>query len=349
MKHLGKTRPFRTSRGDVVGGSIAEVAYLRLGGVDQWVMIRGESVDNPPLIFLHGGPGWSETAFLRTFNASLEKAFTVVYWDQRGAGRSFDRHIAASSMTLEQFLSDLDELVDAVRRRLGKQKVVIFGHSWGSLLGPLYAALFPEKVAVYVGGAQIGDWPAAESGTYAYALAEAQRAGNAKALKKLREIGPPPYSAASVFTERTWVLRLDGRMGPRDMWSTGRALLAGPESSLLDLPGALRGFRFTMDVMWREVSRLNLIQLVPELKMPVFFLLWRKDHWVPPETSMAYFDALTAPAKQVVWFEESAHEMFVDEPAKFNDVMTKLVRPVCRIESMPIELLGSAPTANPSP
>jgi pimeloyl-ACP methyl ester carboxylesterase len=76
------------------------------------------------------------------------------------------------------------------------------------------------------------------------------------------------------------------------------------------------------------VSRINLIELAPELQVPVFFFLGRKDHWVPPETSIAYFDAVTAPSKQLVWFEQSGHEPFVDEPAKFNAAMVDLVRPV---------------------
>src|SRR5215217_3250942 len=97
-------------------------------------MIRGESLANAPLILLHGGPGLTETALFRHFNAPLEKSFTVVYWDQRGAGKSFDRKIPRSSMTVEQFISDLDELVDAVCKRLGNTKVAIFGHSWGSAL-----------------------------------------------------------------------------------------------------------------------------------------------------------------------------------------------------------------------
>jgi len=110
MKHLGSTPPFRGSRGEPVPGSIAEVSYLRLGGLDQWVMMRGESLTNPPLIFLHGGPGMTEMRFFRHFNAALEKSFTVVNWDQRGAGKSFDRAIPRSSMTVEQFIEDLDEL-----------------------------------------------------------------------------------------------------------------------------------------------------------------------------------------------------------------------------------------------
>jgi pimeloyl-ACP methyl ester carboxylesterase len=107
----------------------------------------------------------------RRFNAALEKAFTVIYWDQRGTAKSFDPKIPVSSMTVEQFIADLDELIDIVRKRLGKNKVALYGHSWGSALGVLYAARFPEKISVYVGAGQVGDWPASEaifSGEHAF-------------------------------------------------------------------------------------------------------------------------------------------------------------------------------------
>jgi pimeloyl-ACP methyl ester carboxylesterase len=328
MKHPGKTPPFRAPDGEVLAGSIADVAYHRLGGLDQWVMIRGESSANPPLILLHGGPGWSETGFFRHFNAPLEQSFTAVYWDQRAAGKSSDRSIPRSSMTVDQFVSDLDELVDIVCERLGKTKVTIFGHSWGSALGVLYAARFPEKVAAYVGSGQIGDWAAAESASYEFALAEAQRRANRRAVRKLQAIGPPPYPAAAVFTERTWLARFEGSMRPRPLWKMARAVLGGQESSIFELPSTWRGFRFSMDAMWAEVSQLNLMDLAPALHMPVFFFLGRADHWVPPETSVVYFDGLAAPSKKLVWFEHSGHEPFAEEPDKFNAAMAQLVLPV---------------------
>jgi pimeloyl-ACP methyl ester carboxylesterase len=318
MKHLGRTRPFRGPDGNVLPNSVAEVTYLRLGGIDQWVMMRGENVDNPLLIVLHGGPGMSEMGFFRHCNAPLERHFTVVHWDQRGTGKSFNRDIPRSSMTLDQFVADLDELVDIVRRRFGKTKVAILGHSWGSFLGPIYAARFPEKVSIYVGAAQIGDWAAAESLSYSFGLAEAERRRDEKALKQLRAIGPPPYPAKSVFVERTVLNQLDVQMRPGILWQTGRALFRRPESSIFDLPNLVRGFRFSLDAMWADVSKLNLLKLVPALKMPVVILVGRRDHWVPPETSVAFFDALDAPSKKLVWFEHSGHEMFVDEPEKFN-------------------------------
>ena len=328
MKHPGKTPPFRGPDGNPLPNSIAEIHYLRLGGLDQWVMIRGERITNPPLILLYGGPGLGETQFFRRFNAPLEKSFTLVYWDQRGAGKSFDRRIPKSTMTVEQFVADLDELVEWVRARVGAPQVAMLGHSWGSALGAIYAARFPAKVNAYVGCSQIGDWPAAESASYAIAIAEAERLKNDRALEELRAIGPPPYSAKALMTERTWLSRFDGQMQAKAVWNMGRIFFGGPESTIVDLPGVIRGFRFTLDAMWKEVSQLNLLTLVPALQMPVFIFVGRRDHWVPPETSVAYFNALTAPSKQLVWFDESAHEQFVDEPEKFNKTMLELVHPV---------------------
>lgn len=332
MRRPGRTQPFRTPAGDVVPESVAKVGYCRLGRVDQWVLIRGRDLANPPLIHLHGGPGFSETRLLRHFNADLEDRFTVVYWDHRGAGKSFHRGIPRSSMTVEQLLSDLDELVEMVCARVGQEHVVLHGHSWGSLLGVLYADRHPERVAAYLGTAQIGDASAAESASYARALTAAERRGNRRALKALRAIGPPPYPASSVFSERTWLQRLDGQLSPRALWKLRGAVFGGGrESSPLDLVNQIRGFRSTMDAMWREASALNLVTAVPALHMPVVFFLGRRDHWVPPEISVAYFDALSAPSKQLLWFDESGHEPFVDEPGAFNravvDVVGTLVAP----------------------
>lgn len=231
-------------------------------------------------------------------------------------------------MTVDQFLTDLDQLVDAVSARVGQRQVVLFGHSWGSAIGTLYAARFPQKVAAYVGSGQVGDSQAGEAASYAYALAEAERRGNRRALKALGAIGPPPHSAKSLWVERTWLSRFDGLMSARNMWETGRMFLEGPERSVVDLRNLMRGFRFSLDALWAEASTIDLMTAVPALRMPVFFFLGRRDHWVPPETSVAYFNALAAPSKTLVWFEQSGHEPFADEAEKFNASMIELVRPV---------------------
>lgn len=328
MKHLGSTPPFRGPNGEILPGSTAEIRYLRLGGLDQWVMIRGENVANPLLIMLHGGPGFPEMRLFRTFNAPLEKDFTVVYWEQRGTGKSFDPKIPKSSMTVEQFIADLDELVDRMRKRFGRDKITIYGHSWGSALGVLYAVRFPEEVAAYVGAGQVGDWPASEARCYDFVLKEAQRRGHRKALRELRAIGPPPHTGQKQMVQGKWLTRFLGMVRGMSMWKLSRILLGGPESSVLDLPNILRGTLFSTHSMWQEVSALNLITAAPVLAMPAFFFIGRHDHVIAAESSVAYSDMLSAPSKRLIWFEESAHEPPFEEPAKFNAAMVELVRPV---------------------
>jgi len=330
VKDAGKTPAFRAAGGSILPRSIAQTAYLKLGGIEQWVMIRGENVANPVLILLHGGPGMSETNFFRYFNSSLEKTFTVVYWDQRGAGRSFSRDTPKASMTIERFIDDLDELVDAVRAKLHQKTVVILGHSWGSALGTLYAARFPEKVSAYVGTGQTGDMQASELSSYAFVLAEAERRNNRKALKELCAVGAPPYTSKTIRIQRRWLMRFVGLMRGRSLWQVLRATRSTPESSLRHIPNFVRGAIFSLQTLWPEISGLNLEKAVPELKMPVFFFIGRHDHQVAAETSAAYFEKLIAPAKQLVWFEDSAHMPPFEEAQIFNAKLVELVAPVAR-------------------
>lgn len=194
----------------------------------------------------------------------------------------------------------------------------------------LYAARFPEKVAAYVGAGQIGDWLASEAICYDFTLAEAGRRGNRKALRQLRAIGSPPHTVRKVLVQRKWLTRFVGMGRGMSMWRLSRIIISvsGPESSILDLPNILRGRVFSTCAMWDEVSALNLVKSAPVLRMPVFFFIGRHDHVIAPETSVAYFNVLTAPSKMLVWFEESAHEPPFEEPSKFNAAMADLVKPL---------------------
>ncbi|MCS6302070.1 MAG: alpha/beta hydrolase [Nitrospira sp.] len=328
MKYLGKTPPFRGPDGEILANGVAEISYLRLGGFDQWVMIRGENIANPILILLHGGPGFPEMRLFRTFNAALEQYYTVVYWMQRGTSKSFDRRMPASSLTIEQFIADLDELVDMMRKRFGKDKVALYGHSWGSVLGVLYASRYPEKVAAYVGTGQIGEWAAFETASYTFVLAEAERRRHRKAIRELRAIGPPLHAFWDMVVERKWLTRFFGIIRGMSLWRFSRVTLGGPEASIVDLPDILRSQFVTPKVMWQELSGVNLIKTAPALQMSIFFFLGRHDRVVVPETSVAYFDVLQAPSKTLMWFEESGHEPPTEEPEKFNSLMVEMVLPV---------------------
>jgi pimeloyl-ACP methyl ester carboxylesterase len=230
-------------------------------------------------------------------------------------------------MTVEQFISDLDELVDTVCRRCGKNKVTIFGHSWGSAFGTLYASRFPDKVAAYVGCGQMGNSIESEIATYAFALAEAERRGNRYMIQELQKIGPPPHDCDQLCKQQECLVALEGDMTLRQLWKLIKIFVCVPESSVLELFRIRKVLRFSIDTMWTEVTQLNLMKSVPELKMPTFFFLGRQDHCVPSEVSVGYIDKLISPLKEVVWFENSKHKPFMEEPEKFNALMEDLVRP----------------------
>lgn len=325
---VGRTPAFKDSQGEPLVGSVAEAGAMPIGGLDQWVMIRGRNLDNPLLIILHGGPGSSETALFRAFNAELEDAYIVVYWDQRGAGRSFHRSIPPASMTTERFVADLDELVDAILARFRKKKVVLLGHSWGSILGTLYAARFPAKVAAYVGAGRVADMAASEAASYAFTLAEAERRGHRAALATLQALGPPPHDLKSIGRQRRWLMALGGATGPgfslmKLIWKG----LTAPEASPLDLVRLVQGSTFSLQCLEPEFMNGNLQRDYQRFQVPVFFILGRYDNQVVASISAAYFDNIDAPHKALFWLERSGHFMPFEEPAAFNRLMIDVVRP----------------------
>ena len=150
------TAPFVDAAGKLLPDSIASLERVMLGGVEQGMLIRGSNVDNPVLLYLHGGPGTSELGMVRQHNMpALEKHFTVVVWDQRGAGMSYSARHPESAMTVEQFIADTHELTQLLRQRFGQAKVYLVGHSWGSALGVLTAQRYPDLHHAYVGVGQV--------------------------------------------------------------------------------------------------------------------------------------------------------------------------------------------------
>lgn len=325
----GRTPPFRDSAGAIVPDSIAEVGWVRLGGLDQYVLIRSRNRANPLLVILHGGPGSSETALFRAFNPELEDAFTVVYWDQRGAGRSFRGSLDPATLTVERFVADLDELVDHLLAKFDRKQVVLLGHSWGSVLGVLYAQTHPEKVAVYVGVGQVADMAESERRSYDFTLAEADKRKHRGAIRALRKIGPPPHDYREVGTERRWLMAFGGAYQPAFslLTATWRAVRT-PEASPLDLVQLVRGSMVSIKALWPALMAVDLRRDIRRFAMPVIFILGRHDHQVVAEVAAAWFEEIEAPQKALIWLEESGHFLPFEEPVAFNRALLEVVRPL---------------------
>ena len=323
------TPPFKDGRGQTLPASVATMADIVIGGVAQRLWFRAADVASPAVIVLHGGPGASATALFRHYNADLERRFLMVYWDQRGTGRSYHSRIPAESMTIEQFVRDLDEVVDLVRRRFAKDKVVLLGQSWGSAVGILYAARFPEKVSAYVGVGQAADMPEGERVSYEFARAEAIRRKHRGAMRELERIGWPPHDVDEMLTSRKWVERFGGAF--HGNLSKGKliwAALGTDEANLIDLIKFGQGNRFSLTHLWDEFREFDVDETLVSFRTPIVFLLGRHDWQVPAIVAARYFDRIEARHKRVVWFEQSAHNPPFEEPALFNRTLVDVLEPL---------------------
>jgi pimeloyl-ACP methyl ester carboxylesterase len=325
------TPAFRGPDGRALVGSVAEMTDLPLNGVRQRVWLRGASARNPLLVLVHGGPGASESALFRAFVPELERHFLVVYWEQRGAGRSFDPAIPAETMRIDQFVADLHALIVALRARFDAGPAVVVAHSWGTAPGLIHAERHPGDVRAYVGIAQAVDMPEGERISWQGALDEAEGRGDAAAIAALRRIGPPPHDVDAMLVSRHWNERFGGAFHAPGL-STGTLIwraLRQSEVGLYDLWLFGRGNRWSLERLWPEFSQLRLWP-VRRLETPVFLIQGRHDRQVPSVLAEAWFGHVSAPCRRLFWFEDSAHNPPFEQPAAFVDIMVRHVAELAR-------------------
>jgi pimeloyl-ACP methyl ester carboxylesterase len=325
--------------------AIVSLEKMKLGGIDQWISLRGRDIGNPILVYLHGGPGTPVMPLFRYHQEPLEDYFIVVQWEQRGAGKSFSWKIPKASMTIDQFISDLHDLIKILCKRFDKKKVYLMGHSWGSVFGIMTVQRYPHLFHAYIGVGQASSTIETEKRMYQFVLKRAKEFGDGKAVRVLEKIGPPfeemqpPYTTfyKGGFLAKMRVYGLVAKYGGIIYNVKGySSLIRGffkylpllkPEYSVFDLLQIMQGNIFSARAMTRELLTVNLFEQVPELEVPVYILMGRHDYNWSAEHAKRYFDMLKAPQKEFTWFEKSAHAPNGEEPEKFNKILIEKVLP----------------------
>src|SRR5690606_13253440 len=207
----------------VTDGGIERLETVRIGGIDQWVSIRGNDPRNPVLLMLHGGPGWVSMPISWYFQRGWEEYFTVVQWDQRGAGKTYAGHdpeAIAPTMTLERMVADTEEMAAWLRREFGRERIFVLGHSWGSYLGLELAQRRPQWLHAYIGMGQMTNAPESERRGWAFAMQAARRDGNATAVAELQALAPYAQGdgavpLADLEAQRKWLNHYGGMVHNR--------------------------------------------------------------------------------------------------------------------------------------
>jgi pimeloyl-ACP methyl ester carboxylesterase len=306
---------------------------VRLGGITQWIRVRAADPANPVLLLMQQGPG------LPVINEAggwehllgLEQDFTVVYWDQRGTGLSARPLLGRSGrfpIDPERMVDDAVSLLQLLRDRFGGPAVVV-GFSFGATFAVYAARRRPDLVATLVAVGMDIDVPAAEPSTYEFVLRTARARGNRRAVRQLLRIGPPPHLTGRRFRTRArWATEFGGVSAHTTYRGLTRALLRSlirsPDYSIPGVLRALGGIPASQAALLPGLAGTDLVRSVPRLDVPVVLVQGRHDQVAPGAATQRFYDALVAPRKQLVWFENSAHTPHLDEPERFRALLGEL-------------------------
>jgi pimeloyl-ACP methyl ester carboxylesterase len=325
--YLEKSTKIETPNG------ISSLEEINLGGLKQWIFIRGTDQNNPVLLFLHGGPGAPLLGMSssRKYDTEMIKHFTVVHWDQRGAGKSFYSDIPVDSMTLDRFVEDCNELIDYLRNRFHTQKVFLVAHSGGTIIGIKTAYKYPEKIHAYVGVAQEINAYEQHKASYDFLVEEAEKSGDVDRLNAIIAIGPPPYESPKKFLE------MEGHVGHYGGFMHDKrvqllaiviSFLTSPEYSLSEGIRTFRnrGFVFTMNAMWEELKNVNLTEEIQSIEVPIYFFEGKYDVTTPTVVVEEFYNNLDAEKGiKLFIFENSGHFPMIEEKEKYQDLLVNVV------------------------
>jgi len=299
------------------------------------MLIRGWDKTNPVLLFLHGGPGAAIFPRARKIGVitKLEQHFVVVYWEQRGAGKSYHPSIPHKSMNIGQFIQDTHDVVVYLAKQFNTSKIFLVGKSWGSMIGLLVSSEYPDLFYAYVGIGQSVYPLKNDSISYRFTLEKAKEGGNSMAIRELEKTGFPPYNFQRVLIQRKWLTKFDkiimsalGHKTPSKIEYI-QNLLSTPEYSMFEIIRMGMDPFFSIKHLWNEdYYKMNLFSQVSEIKVPVYFISGKYDFFSVTELVEEYYRDLIAPeGKQFIVFENSGHEPELQEPDKFYDVLVNQV------------------------
>lgn len=333
---LSKGRKIITDLDKIVNpDGIQETYQVKIGGIQQWVYVRGQSKDNPVILFVHGGPASPISPVMWMFQRPIEEYFTVVNYDQRGAGRTFlatPPDSIANTIKIDTYVDDAIELAAYIKERYHATKLILMGHSWGTIIGMKAALKRPDLFYAYIGIGQVINTRVNEQVSFEYAMSQAEKFKNDTALAELRAIAPypgnQPITRERIITARKWAQYYGGLSAYRSesMYFFNGPLLS-PEYERKDIAAIDDGNVFTL---WRVLPEFLEVDMKPVKKfpIPVFMFMGRHDYTTPSEPTAAWLKAVSAPLKKGVWFEHSSHMIPWEEPGKVLVELRECLRPV---------------------
>ena len=327
----GKPGQFTDSEGKRVPGSISEKTFVTIGGVKQGMFIRSRNINNPVLLYVHGGPAFPNYFLIEKYNPGLEDYFTVCYWEQRGGGLSYTSEVTQESMNFGQFTSDAIEVTNYLRKRFGREKIYLLAHSGGTPFAIMAAARAPGLYHAYLGMAQITSQQESEKVAYSFMLKQYESLGNKKAIAGLMQY---PVTGSISATEEFY----KSMIRDKSMHELGIGTMRNMRSVFTGVfipVWMCRAYTLKEKYkIWKskftfvkkagfidELFATNIPELVQELSIPVYFFSGKYDLTVNKDLSLQYLQNLRAPLKGFYTFSSSAHSPLFEEPGRFREIL----------------------------
>lgn len=320
----------------VTPDGVQDTYTASIGGIDQWLQVRGKDRANPMILFVHGGPSSPAMPSTWQWQRPLEEYFTVAHYDQRGAGkthRANDPGAVADTLTTDRFVEDAIEVAEHLRARYDKDKLVLVGHSWGTVVATNAALRRPDLFHAYVGIGQVINTRLNEELSFAHGLEHARAEGNAEAVAELESIAPypgdEPITRDRIIIARKWPQHYGGLNAYRDAeqdYYYGASLLS-PDYDCEDREAFFAANVFTLEHMLDEYLQID-FSGVREFRIPVVMFMGRHDYTTPSAPTEEWLERVEAPYKRAVWFEHSAHMIPWEEPGKTLLNLVEQVRPL---------------------
>lgn len=299
---------------------IEEHKKIEINGVKQHVSIIAQKENLPLLLYLHGGPGDAALPLVMKYNKELTDNFTLVIWEQRGAGKSYYKF--TKPVTIGDYLDDLHILVKLLLERFNQEKVYIIGHSWGSVLGLSYINLHPEYVRKYIGCGQVVNMRKSSQAVYEFALLHAE----GKALDRLKNIDCT-YQSDNWLKDLLFVTgqvvkykgSLYGRTNYNDLI---KPFLFSSYYTISDIIRRQKGSLQSIKFLWQELMEIDFEKQV-EYDVPIVFIEGRYDAHVSSDIAKEYYESINSD-KEFYWFERSCHFPQWSEKERFNAIIAEL-------------------------
>jgi pimeloyl-ACP methyl ester carboxylesterase len=311
--------------------AIDRTERVELGGIEQFVSIRGRSTSNPVLVVCHGGPALPSLPSSWIWQRAVEDYFTVVNYDQRASGKSAVDMDDAIDLSVDRYVDDLVELIAWLQDELGVSKVGVLGHSWGTIVGLTLAERHPDLLWAYIGVGQVISGPENEVESFAHAMRSATADQNDEAIAELHALGEypgaQPLTIDRILTCRKWAQHYGGLSAHRcDFTYFTESTELSPYYTDDDLQLIGVGQQTTLPKILPAVLSFDACHRT-SFEVPMLQFLGRHDWTTPTPPVARWIERVSAPSKDVVWFENSAHLCMHEEPGKFVVSLVNLALP----------------------